>query len=620
MADEELSFILSIEDRMSSEAAEAQDSLESFVAGPYEGEVSLTAKLEDEASEGLETVAAAADNVAATGELLEGAWSGANEAVTGAGAAAAETEGQLTEMAAGAADLAQEVEGAGEAARRAAAGMDDLAQSQQMVSDTFAENADAAGESNDALGDAASAATVAGVGAQGAAVSGRALGGVFRTLGKEAGLSKGALTDFNTASRTGTMVSRLFANGAGAAAKTLARFGAYGAAAAAAIAGVGMVWKYNLGSIRDVTMSVRLSVASSMKSMAKSFSDAGKAVHNFGQEHKIAGAPVRALEWSVRKLGQGVSWLGQELGKEGRFHNEVTAAIERNKAAQDRLRTAIDASKTAMSTYTSAARGYEDAHLRITDASHGAERAQISLERAKQRSGAAQANLTRLYQAGITSGEEYTAAVLEVQDADLGLREAQMDVSRSTQEKVRSSQDAETATDDLMGATKELNEAYQEEKAANDEMITSTNDLAARYAELSSAAQVMRTQTSAAWQEMAADVEAQAARIKAAQDQIDPTLRRSPSLVDRVVTGVDEITNQYKKLGNFAAANPVPLAQNAGQKAAPIAAAPTRVDIDVSLNEGKLEGLIEVTVNKVLGELGVSADRDNRTKFKTRFA
>lgn len=619
--DEELSFILSVEDRMTSEAGEAQEALENVVAGPYEGDVVFTAKLDDEASEGLSNVSVAAEDAVASGEALVESYALATESVAAAGASASETEGQLAGMSDGAADLAQDVENAGQAAQQASVELDQLAQSNVLAGESFQENASAAQESSDTLGQAGSAATIVGVGAQGAAVSGRALTGVMRNLGKEAGLSQGALSGFNTASRTGTLASRLFANGAGAAASTLLRFTAYGAVAAAAIGVVATAWKHNMGSIRDIMMTVRLSVASAFKSIERGAIDAGRAVHNFGQEHTVAGAPVRLLEGMIKRVTYDLGRLTAALGAEGREHNQITAAIERNKAAQDRLKASTDSLRQATDSYTQAARSMEDAQTRESRAGDAGTRAAIGLERAKQRVSAAQANLDRLYSAGISTGEEYNSAVLDMQEAQLGLKDAGAEVKDAAKEQGRAWQDAQGAAEDLDGATKNVNDAYQENKGASDEMTASTQALADKYAYLAEQAAYMRTQNGDAWAAMAADVEAQAARIKAAQDQIDPTLRRSPSLVDKVVSGVDEIANQYKRLGGIAAsASPGPIAHRFEPKSAPVAAPMGRVDIGVTLNEGRLEGLIELTVRKNLEALGVSADRDSRIKFTPRFA
>lgn len=529
---------------MSDGAESARGELEQLVANPYEGQLTIMAGVEDEASAALEDISASAQSA-------EGAFAGMSD---------------------GALSLSRDVEDVGQAARSVAGDMDELAQSEAAASEAASETASAAAESSSSLSDAANATTLASGAASGGAVSWRMLSGVMRPLAKEAGVTKGAMAEVNTAMRAGAIGSRMLAGGGEAALASLARMGVYGLAAAAVIGGLALQWKTNMFFIRDNTMSVRLQLTHAFKQIVGDLVGAGRAVHKFGEENRLAGAPVRFFESAVLGAGKAIHWLTGLLGDEGRAHNQVTAQIDRAKAAEDRLRAATDSLKTSRDNLTTATRNYEDAEMRVANAATGTERAHLGVERANRQVAKAEQAKSALQASGTATAGELADVELELEEALLSQKEATNQVIAADKEKNRSTQDVITAQQEEEKATDELRAASDEATAAAGEMKSAQDDLAASAQNLEGMITSLRMTGVEEYRTFADQATEQLNRIRDAQNQIDPTLRQSPSLVEKVEAGIGSMMNHYRRWSEYVAApqNVVPIKPQVQTAAAPV--------------------------------------------------
>ena len=612
--DTDLLFTLSIEDNLSEGADQAHQELDDLVAEPYEGKLNITASMEDEASPVMDSIRDSADS-------LSDAATGASSSIDDVGASAGAANGNVNSLSEGANELAQNLDDTTQATGNTADSMDLLAQSQLDAADAADQNTEAASQGGLGLSEAANAATVAGGAAQGASVSGRLLVGIMGRLGKEAGASSESVGEFTTAMRLGTVGSRLFAAGGEGAVATLVRFGAYGIAAAAAIGVTAVAWKTNAGGIRDVAMGIRLSFEHSLNSIkkdlasfGKSLADGGNAVHKFGQEHTIAGAPIRFLEKGVGALSSAVHILTRGMTDEGAAHNRVTAQIEHESSAQNNLKSSIDNVKNARTNAVSAARAAEDAELRVSTASHTAEGAQISLERAIHDNQIAHQKLADVQQDGTATANDLWEAQMNVRESDLQVKQSKDQVAAAAKDEKRSNEDLPGAYQNVIDKVHDLNQAQIDQRSAMSDTKQAQDDLNNSAQGLQATIDLLRARGSEDYAVLADNAVEELGRIKAAQDQIDPTLRHSPSLVDRVETGVNQIISHYARLG----ASGREVAQPAPAQIVPnitAVAGESRIGVDIHFNDQRLKGMITATVRSVIRELGTSVNGRNRSNL-----
>lgn len=497
MADTELNMLLSVEDQISEGASAAAEELSAMAAGPYEGELSIAASVDDNASDALDTIATNAD--------------------------------------------------------QAAEAMDQLTSNQVDAAAAMNESAAASADAGLGITDVGAGAAAADVSVRGATGGVRALTSVVKTVGKEAGMSTAAMGGLTTGSRLLTTGTRLLSGGLAAVGGALAAIPGWGWAAIAVTATLAASWKTNSLHMKDVAQQLKISIADLGTTWKNNFTQGGNAVAKFGQEHQKLGAPIRGAQAVYNAWVGNLNAGAATMSKQGAATNTLTAATERLRSANQNLKTTTDNLRTAQANYISAARGAEDANLRISTSVHSAEGAQIGLERATHNSGVAQQALAAMQASGTATADELWGAQMDVRDAALAVKTAQDTQTSSTTDQKRAVEDLPIATALAALAFGIFKQAINDQTTANNEARDSIANMqgvidglnGGGFASLAS--------------EGIANLQALQTEINntvAAQSKIDPNLRQSPSLVDRVTTGVTDLMTQYKRLGDQAGVMP----------------------------------------------------------------
>lgn len=541
---------------MSEPAQQASETLAGVVASPYEGSLSVTATMDDQASASMASVQDAADG-------MESASRSASTAVDDTGQSASSAGSQLSMLSSDANQSAQGLDRVDASATSASSSLDGLSASQGDAATSASDVASNSSDASAGLSDAGAAAQTADVSVRGATGGIRALRGLMLPLAKDAGMSATAAKEVGAGMGVMAAGTRLAGGGLAAVGGLLAAIPGWGWAAIGAAVALGAAYKTNFLGARD-------------------------AVHYLSNE---------------------LQGLNTAQGRVSQIFTATQASSDRLKTAKQTLASATDTEKNAARDLESALRGEVDAKDRIITTEHGLEAAKTGAARAWQNEIEACARLTELQKSGTASQEEITDATLSYREAQDATHQAADQVNQATKDNSRSTKDASDAADIAGDAFGKETDALGKAHDAASDVRTAQDDLANSAAALAGAMQSMSAESSYAFQAMRASADQELAQVKADLDQADPTKRNSPSLVDKVEMGANQIIHHYARINKETASRPM-------APAAPIpnvtaVAGETRVAVDLKFNDRRLQDIIVATVREVIGGGAIGRSRSD---------